>query len=144
MATSGTATPIKLSAAGIDLSPRVQTTTTVVASPTAATITIVASLTCSGFLGVTSGVLLFGHGAYTVGTAGVSVLLQIRKTDASGSVVGSTGAVTEVAANLGSLSVMGFDSSPTLPGQLYVLCATVASANAASTFSAVNLTAVIL
>lgn len=141
---AGPATPLRLSAAGVDLSPRVQSTTTVAASPTASTITAVASLTVSGNIASNGGVVLLGYGSFTVGTSGVSVLLQIRKTDTSGTVVGTTGAVTYTAADLGSLSVLGLDTSPTLPGQVYVLCATVASGAATSTFSAVQLTAIVL
>ena len=141
---AGPATPLHLSAAGVDLSPRIQRNSTVVASPTAATETIVASLTVSGNLAVSSGIIVYGFGAFTVGTAGVSVNLKLRQTDASGSTLKATGAVTYTAADLGALTVVGFDASPTLPGQVYVLTATVASANAASTFSAVEIGAIVL
>lgn len=140
----GPASPIRLSALGIDLAPRVQYSKTVAASPSAATITTVCSLTIDGNLAANTGILLIGWGAFTVGTAGVSVLLQIRRTDTSGTVIASTGAVTYTAADLGSLSLSGFDTGPTLPGQVYVLAATVASANAASTFSGAQLTAVVV
>ena len=138
------APPITSSAAGLDLSPRFFKTTTVAASPSAATITIVASLTIDAELAVQECAMLWAYGSYTVGTNGVSVLLQIRKTDASGTVIGTTGAVTATAAELGSLSLQGLDTSPTLPNQVYVLCATVASGSAASTFSAVQLSALII
>lgn len=141
---AGPATPLHLSAAGVDLSPRVQRTTSVVASPSAATETIVASLTISGNIAVNTGILLLGFGAFTVGTAGVSVNLKLRQTDASGTTIAATGAVTYTAADLGALTVHGFDTAGVLPGQVYVLTATVASANAASTFSAVQLTAIVL
>lgn len=134
----------RLNALGIDLSPRMVRSATVAASPSAATETIVASVTVPNFPSVNLGVLLLGFGAFTVGTAGVSVNLKLRQTDASGSTVKATGAVTYTAADLGSLAVVGFDTSPTLPGQVYVLTATVASANAASTFSAVELVAIVI
>jgi len=122
----------------------VQSTTTVVASPAASSETIVASLTISGNMGVASGILLIGWAAFTVGTSGVSVNLKLRQTDASGSTKAATGAVTYTAADLGSLSVVGIDTGPTLPGQVYVMTATVASGAATSTFSAVQLTAIVL
>lgn len=139
-----TAQNLILSAAGIDLSPRVQRTSTVAASPTDDAETIVASLTIIGNLAVGTGILLLGWGAFTVGTNGVSCNLKIRKTNASGSTLGATGAITYTAADLGALSLQGLDTSPTLPGQVYVLTATLASASAASTFSAVGLTAFVL
>lgn len=135
---------MRLSAAGVDLSPRVKHTSTVVASPTAAAETIVASLTIADNVATSLGIVVAGWGAFTVGTAGVSVNLRIRKTDVNGTVVAATGAVTYTAADLGSLVVLGLDASPTLPNQVYVLTATVASANAASTFSAVDLVAIVV
>lgn len=141
---TGPATPIHLAAGGIDLSPRVQRTTTVVASPTDATETIIASLTINGNLALGAGILLIGWGAYTVGTNGVSCNLKLRRTDASGTTLAATGAVTRTAANLASGSVWAFDTGATLPGQVYVMTATLASASAASTFSAVQLTAIVV
>lgn len=135
---------IQLGGAQIDLSPRYFRTATVAASPAAATITIVATLTINEDLAVMEAVQLWAYGSFTVGTSGVSVLLQIRKTDATGTVLATTGAVTIAAASLGSLSLNGADTSPSLPGQVYVLTATVASAVAASTFSAVHLAALVI
>lgn len=133
--------PLRLSAAGIDLSPRVQRTGTVAASPALSAETIIASLTLAGDLIIPSGVYLFGFAAYTIGASGVSCNLKIRKTDASGSTLKATGAVTIAAAALGSGFLVGFDSSPTVPGQVYVLTMTVASGAAESTVSAVELVA---
>lgn len=135
-------TPIQHSGLVLDLAPRVQINKTVAASPSAAAITTVCSLTIDGNLAVSTGILIVGWGAFTVGASGVSVLLQIRRTDTTGTVIASTGACTFAAGNLGSLTLQGLDTSPTLPGQVYVLCATVASAAAASTFSGVQLTAI--
>lgn len=135
-------TPFQQTATVLDLNPRVFKTTTVAASPSAATETIVGSLTISGDLACTAGVLLVGYGAFTVGTNGVSVNLKIRRTDASGSTIGATGAVTYTAADLGALTAVAFDTLKDVNGQVYVLTATVASANAASTFSAVTLVAI--
>lgn len=117
---------------------------TVAASPSGATETVVASVTIPNFPSVNLGVLLLGFGAFTVGTAGVSVNLKLRQTGTSGTTIKATGAMTYTAADLGSGSVVGFDTSPTLPGQVYVLTAVVASANAETTFSAVELVAIVI
>lgn len=135
---------IRVSGAGVDLGPRVFRTATVVGSPADATETIVASVTLNRDLAFSVGVLLLGFGAYTVGTAGVSVNLRLRRTNASGTIVKATGAMTRVAANLDADTIVGIDIGPTLPNQVYVLTATVASASAASTFSAVELVAIVV
>ncbi len=134
---------IVLSGAGVDLSPRFQRNATVVASPTVDAEVIIASITVQGNLS-TAGIMVIGFAAYTVGTAGVSVNLRLRKTDASGSVLKATGATTAVAADLGSMSVVGFDTAPTLPAQVYVMTMTVVSANAGSTVSAVEIAVIVL
>jgi hypothetical protein len=136
--------PIRYDAAALDLGPRWFFTTTVAGSPAAAAITIVASLTITGDIASTKGVQLLGQAGWTVGTDGVSGLLQVRKTDAAGTVVGSTGAVTAVAATLRSDSVIGIDTAPTLPGQVYVLTLTVASGSAPSTVGFVRLVALVV
>lgn len=135
--------PISLSAAGVDLSPRLQQTKAVTASPTDATETIIATLTLVGDIAVVSGIALFGWAAFTAGTNGVSATLKLRRTNASGTTVASSGAVTAVAASLYGPSILGFDTGPTMPGQVYVLTLTVGSASAGSTVSAVELLAVI-
>lgn len=137
-------TPERLTAAAVDLSPRIQRTSTVGASPSDATETIVATLTTVGAMQTHGGVLLFAHGAFTIGTNGVSYNLKIRQTNASGTTIVATGVIALAAAALGSTTLVGFDASPTIPGQVYVLTATIASATAASTFSAVTLAAIIL
>lgn len=136
--------PIIQNAGGLDLSPRVFKSTTVAASPSAATETTVCTLTVAGDIAVVSGILLLGFGAFTVGASGVSVNLKIRRTDTSGTTVAATGATTATAANLGSLSVLGFDTGITANGQVYVLTATVASGAGASTFSGASLVAIVL
>jgi hypothetical protein len=138
------AQPLRLSAAGVDLSPRVKSTGTVVASPTDDAETIVASLTIAENVAVSAGVLLRGWGAFTVGTNGVSANLRIRKTDVAGTVLAATGAVTLAAADLAALAVDALDTSPALPNQVYVLTAELVSASAGSTFSAVRLSAIVL
>lgn len=138
------ANPTRLSALGLDLTPRVFRTTTVAASPTDATETIIASLTITQDLEIGAGILLFGWGAYTVGANGVSCNLKVRRTNASGTTVAATGAVTRVAANLAANTVIGFDTGIASAGAVYVLTATLASATAASTFSGVALTAIVI
>lgn len=136
--------PIQYGGAALDLSPRLFKNATVVASPTGSTETIVCSLTIDGDLAVMEGIWIAAFGAYTVGTNGVSVNLKIRRTDASGSTLAATGAVTRVAAALDSGALQVFDTGPTLPNQVYVLTATVASGAAASTFSAASLIALVI
>lgn len=135
------AEPIRYDAPLLGLGGRVRQSTTVAASPAAATETIIASLTFDGLVQVEFGVIVIGFAAYTVGTNGVSVNLKLRKTDASGATLKATGAVTAVAANLGAGELCGVDTSPVLPNQVYVLTMTVASGSASSAVSAVELLA---
>jgi len=128
----------------VDLSTRVKASSSIVASPTGATEVTIATLTISNNLQVATGIDLLGWAAFTVGTNGVSVNLKLRQTGTSGTTVAATGATTATAANLGALSVAGLDTSPVLPGQVYVLTMTVASASATSTVSAVYLRAIIV
>jgi hypothetical protein len=139
-----TAQNTRLNGAGLDLSPRVAHTATVVASPAAATETIIASLTLNKDWQTGLGVVLFGWAAFTVGTSGVSVVLRIRETNASGTVIASTGAVTYTAADLGSLSLQGLDAGIAPPVNVYVVTMTVASGAAESTVSAVDLLALLI
>jgi hypothetical protein len=136
--------PIRYDAAALDLSPRVFHTTTVAASPTAGTITTIASLTIPADVALVKAIYLFGQASWTVGTNGVTGLLQIRQTDTSGTVVGTTGAATVVATNLVNQAVIGIDASPALPGQVYVLALTVGSGSAGSTVGFVRLAALVV
>lgn len=133
-----------MSGARVDLSPRVFTTRTVAASPAAATETIVASVTISTGLAVSAGVLLMGFLAWTQGTDGVSYNVKLRKTDASGSTLKATGLPELAATKLGSAAIIGFDTSPSLPGQVYVMTLTITLGSAPSTVSAVELDAIVL
>lgn len=135
--------PIRSNAAGLDLSPRVARSGTVAASPTAATETTICTVTIPLDVQPTLGVLLLGFAAFTVGTNGVSANLRLRQTDTSGTVVKATGAVTETAANLDAMSIVGMDTSPPAAGA-YVLTLTVGSASAGSTVSAVSLVALVI
>lgn len=139
-----TAPPIQYGGAALDLSPRLFRNATVVASPAASAETIIASLTLNEDVAVMEGAVVWGFAAFTVGTNGVSLNLRIRKTDVAGTVLKATGAVTYTAADLASLSIVGFDTGPTLPNQIYVLTAIVASGSAPSTVSAVELGALVV
>src|SRR5438128_11724579 len=139
--------PIQQSARQIDFSPRMVFTTTVVASPAASAETIIASLTITENIAAATGIDLTGWAAYTVGTSGTAVRLRIRQTDVAGTVKGDTGALTgsqHGAAILSADDCEGFDTAPTLPGQVYVLTMQVTGGAAASTVSAVKLRAVVV
>lgn len=133
--------PIRQSLLDHDLTPRYVRSSVVVASPQANAETIIASITIPNFgdVAVVSGIRLSGWAAFTVGTSGVSVNLQVKQTNASGSAIVATGATTATAANLAALNVLGFDAGAGVA--TYVLTMTVASGAAASTVSAVFLDA---
>lgn len=135
--------PIRISSPEIDLSARFQNTTTVAASPSAATETVIATLTLANFgdLAVVNGILVAGWAAFTVGTAGASVRLRIRQTNVSGTVIADSGALTGgvAAGNLLAQDVEGFDSGAGVSA--YALTLTVGSASAASTVSGLILRA---
>jgi hypothetical protein len=136
--------PIQENVASVDLSQRFRGTNTVTGSPALAAETVIATLTLTDALQVNSNIKLWGWCAFTVGTAGVSATLKLRQTGTSGTTLATTGALTVVAANLVSFSIMGVDASPTLPGQVYVMTLTIGSGGAASTVSAVDLRATIV
>jgi hypothetical protein len=135
------------SAVGIDLSGRVVKSSTVAASPSAATETTIASITLPTNVAFASGVLLIGFAAWTYGTSGVSANLKIRQTDTSGSTIIATGVTNNgapAATQLDARTIVGFDTAPSSTGQVYVLTLTVGSAAAASTVSAVTLLALLI
>lgn len=136
--------PIEQSAAGVDLSPRVFKSATVDASPADATETAVCSVTVLGDLSAAAGILLIGWCTFTVGTLGAAVTTKLRRTSAAGTTIKASGATNGdvAAAKLIDRTIVGFDTSPTLPGQVYVLTLTVGSATAASTVSAAELVAI--
>lgn len=139
--------PIQESAANLDLSPRVFKSTAVAASPAAAAETTVCTLTCTGDIAVLSGVILIGVINFTVGASGTAVTGKIRRTDTSGQTITSTGALTTgtiAAGNLTQVACLGFDTGPTMPGQVYVLTLTVTAGSGASTVSDVALIAVVV
>lgn len=131
---------IALGAAGLDLSGRLVASTTVVASPTDATEVIIASVTIPGGLALATGVFLVCQAAFTVGTAGVSANLRIRRTAVNGTAVAATGATTATAAALVTRAVAGLDTGAS-DGQVYKATLEIGSANAASTISSLILAA---
>lgn len=138
--------PLGENAAGLDLSARAAATTTVVGSPALAAETIIASLTLDTDKTIVSGILLRGFAAFTVGTSGTAVTLRIRRTNVSGTVVSTTGALTGgiAAAALVAETILGFDTGAALTGQVYVLTLQVTAGAAVSTVSAVELDALIV
>ncbi len=136
--------PTSVGGARVDLGQRIVRSGTVAASPAAAAETIIASVTIPGGLPTSVGVLITGFAAFTVGASGTAVTLRIRQTDASGTIVKATGAVTFTAGNLGSICLAGTDTAPGSAGQVYVLTMTVTAGAASSTVSAVELQAIVV
>lgn len=136
--------PINVSSPRIDLSARFPATTTVVASPAANAETIIASLAIPSFgdTQILSAVLLSGWAAYTVGTSGTAVNLRVRQTNVAGTVVAATGALSKTATSLYADDVAGQDATPGVA--TYVLTMTVTGGAAASTVSAVYLSAIVV
>lgn len=134
---------IKTGGAQVDLSQRIVYSTTVAASPSAGSITGIATLTIPLGCQVTYGVELMGWAAFTGGTNGVSALLGIRQTGTSGSLIASSGAQTIVATDLYAFTTMGFDTAPPAAG-VYELCLTIGSGSATSTVSAVYFRALVI
>jgi len=136
--------PITGTIRGTDLTPRFTQTTAVVASPTDNTETIIASITLADDASPAQGVELVAFAALTIGTSGTAGNLRIRRTNATGTVVVASGAITAgvwAATQLAELYAAGFDAGPTLPGQVYVATLTVTGGAATSTVSAVYLRA---
>lgn len=138
--------PITRNVSGEDLTDRFIENHTVAASPAAAAITTVATLTWNPQTSptVVNGAFLEAAVALTVGTNGVSVLMQIRRTNTTGTVIATTGPVTATAGNLVALSTRGIDQVAFNPGQVWVVCLTVASGSAPSTVSSVQIVGTIV
>lgn len=136
--------PITANVVHEDLSVRFPVTTTVGASPSAASETVIGTLTVPSFgdTAVVSGIIVMGWAAYTVGTSGTAVTLKIRQTNVSGTTVVSTGALTRAAGNLAADDVNGFDSGAGVG--TYVLTMTVTAGAGTSTVSALYLAAVVV
>lgn len=136
--------PIQIGSAKLDLSERFFRTAAVTASPADATETVIATLSITPDLAVMEGVVLWAWYSVTVGTAGVSLLTRIRRDSLTGTVVKASGATTAAAASLQDRALVAFDTGPSLPNEVYVVTAAVASATAASTVSAVELAALVI
>ena len=140
------AEPIKLSGISVDLSPRYFQSSTVAASPSAATETVICTLTVSVNAAIATGIQLWGWAAFTVGTNGTACNLKIRQTGTSGTTLAATGATTGgiAAAALVDMNCQGIDTAGVIPGQVYVLTLTVTGGSAASTVSACQLCGLII
>jgi hypothetical protein len=139
--------PIESNVIFEDLSARFQGTSTIVASPTDNTETIIGSLTLANFndIALVSGIRLHGYAAFTIGTSGTAGNLRIRQTNASGTVVTATGAVNVgvwAATQLTFLTALGFDAAPGVA--TYVMTLQVTGGAAASTVSALHLSATLI
>jgi hypothetical protein len=138
-------TPIRYDSAALDLSARVKKSTTVAASPALAAETVICSLTIGDDIAPVVGVALIGSCAFLVGASGTDTTLKLRRTNTGGTTVFSTGIINApAAADLLSYTIAGFDTGPTLPGQIYVVTLTVANGAAESTVSAATLLAIVV
>jgi hypothetical protein len=136
--------PITSNVVHEDLTGRFPSTTTVVASPAGAAETIIASLAIPAFgdTSILSTVQLTGWAAYTVGTSGTAVQFRIRQTNVAGTVVVASGALNKTATNLYVDDIAGNDAAPGVA--TYVLTMIVTAGAAASTVSAVSLSAIVI
>lgn len=133
----------------MDLSPRFARSTTIVASPAAASETVIAQLTAiSANVVVASAVVILAQVAYTVGTSGTSARYRIRQgtTAGSGTVVADSGITNAgiAATNLVVENIFGIDTAAVFPGQAYCLTLTIGAGAATSTVSAVAICALII
>lgn len=126
--------PIQQAIRNHDLSGRVAFSSTVSASPTDNTETVIATITLPQGIVIVDGVYLAAWIAFTVGTSGVNSRLRVHQTNAAGTTKADSGLVTRTAAALGSQGILGKDTGAA-DGQVYVLTLTVGSAGAASTVS---------
>lgn len=132
--------PITRNIVNDDLTGRFGGSSTVQGSPIAAAAeTIIATVNLPNFgdTPIVNGVRLHGWAAFTVGTNGTAATLRIRQTNASGSVVVSSGALTVTAANLVAFDVLGADASPGVG--TYVLTLQITNGSANTTISADHL-----
>jgi hypothetical protein len=134
--------PIQYDSAHLDLSARFFSSSTVAASPSAATETTICTLTLVNDLALVTGVFLWAQCSFTMGTSGVSATMKIRRTNTSGATIVTTGATTGVAAALYNPSIVGIDPNPVPNTTVYVVTLTIGSGAATSTVSAVNLIAI--
>jgi len=136
--------PISLDSHSVDFGSRFLTSTTVVASPAAASETIIAQLSITDDIYIAKGIWLEGFCSITIGTSGATLRLRLRQTNVSGAVVADTQALTVTAAQIYAPSINGIDAAAVLPNQTYVLTAQVGSGAATSTVASVLLGATIV
>jgi len=136
--------PIRIGAAGIDLSDRFFRTATITGSPATDAEVTVATLNIGPDLAVQEGTMLWAWCALTIGTAGVTLLARIRRDSLTGTVVKASGAATVAAAELHDKAMVAFDTGTVLPNEVYVFTLAVGSASAASTVSAVEFAALVI
>lgn len=137
---------IGINGAGVDLTPRVTKTATIIGSPALAAETIVATTPAfDTSVPIVVGCLVIAELAYTLGTSAASARVRIRQgTGTSGTVVYDSGAMTGGHNSAGLLvadSGGGFDSAAAA-GQQYTLTLQIGSGAAASTVSIVSLVAI--
>jgi hypothetical protein len=144
--------PINVNSRFVDLSARMASSSTLVGSPATNAETVVCQITgLDTQLFCVAGVFLSGVASFTVGTSGTAVTVRIRTgtTAGSGTVVGTTGALTGgvAAANLLSQDLQCFDSGPAnaaLASSSYCLTLQVTGGAATSTVSQTNLFLIIV
>lgn len=136
--------PIRYAGNAVDLVSRFASSIVVAGSPALAAETIIGQVAITESEQVVAGVILQGWAAFLVGATGTAVRLRIRRTNLAGAVVADTGALTGgvAAAALLALAAYGVDPAPVPVGQVYVLTLQVTGGSAASTVSAVTLTAI--
>lgn len=125
-----------------DWSARVKMSGAIVGSPATSGETSVCTVAVTSNLTIATGIALFGWVAYTAGTNAATGTLKLRQTSTTGATVATSPALVIVATDLYTQDIIGIDTSPVIPGQVYVLTLTVASGSAISTVSAVGLVAV--
>ena len=136
--------PLRLNAAGLDLTGREADAASVTASPADNTETIIATVTSDTDAAVLHGALVIGYAAFTIGTSGTAYTLRIRETNVSGAIVKSTGAIGATAADLVAKTIIGVDTGATSTGQVYVLTLEVTAGAAESTVSSVELVSLLI
>lgn len=132
--------PIRETAAGMDLSPRVFATATFVGSPANQTEAVVARVTVSGDIALVVGVVLVVFLSIRVGTSGTSVRMRLRQTGLAGTVLADTDAIPETAGTFVTRLAVALDQAAVLP-QVYALTSQTADAVATSTVQQVALVA---
>lgn len=136
--------PIRMSAEGIDLGARFFYTEAVTGSPATNAEVVVATLNITPDLSFSKGVFLQAWASLTVGTDGTAITTRLRRDSLTGTIIKASGATNATAAQLVDRLIEGVDEAPTFPNEVYVLTMEVTAGSAASTVSAVTLSAVVV